>query len=139
MLPSQLLAPLVTYALLTAGLVGVVFAYRTTLVLLRRSAANSWPRSKPKAEPLLVQRAHDAHKNCVETFPLFLVASLVVASNGSVLTDWGWCISWLVGIRILQSAIHVAGTQPILVFIRGLLYVGQLLGLALISVAGVVA
>ena len=137
MLPSQLLTPLVIYALLTAGLVGVVFAYRTTLVLLRRSAANSWPRSQPGAEPLPVQRAHDAHKNCVETFPLYLVASLVVASNSSVLLDWGWCISWLVGMRILQSAIHVTGTQPTLVFIRGLLYAGQLLGLVLISVAGV--
>lgn len=138
MLPNQLLVPLVIYALLTAGLVGVVFAYRTTLVLLRRTSANSWPRSQPKTEPLLVQRAHDAHKNCVETFPLYLVASLVLASDSSILLDWGWCISWLVGMRVFQSAIHVAGTQPTMVFLRGLLYAGQLLGLALISLAGVI-
>lgn len=139
MLQSQLLNPLFIYALLTAGLVGVVFTYRTALVLMRRSAANSWPRSKPQAEPLLIQRAHDAHKNCVETFPLYLVASLLIASNSDVLLDWGGGISWLVGMRLLQSTIHVIGTQPTLVFTRGLLYAGQLLGLMLLSLAGVMA
>ncbi|MEN8720378.1 MAG: MAPEG family protein, partial [Oceanococcaceae bacterium] len=132
MLPTQLLTPLAIYALLTAALVGIVFMYRTSLVLLRRSPANVWPRSHPATEPTIVQRAHDAHKNCVETFPLLLVALLALANNSEALLSWGWCVSWLVGLRLIQSAIHVIGTQPALVFTRGLFFAGQMLGLTLL-------
>lgn len=137
MLSSQFFYPVAVYALLTAGLVGMVFGYRTSLVLLRRSVANVWPRSQPAAEPEIIQRAHDAHKNCVETFPLFLVAILLLSNNNDLLLEWGWCISWLVAMRVIQSTIHVAGTQPAMVFARGLFYAGQLLCLATIIVMAI--
>ena len=137
MLTSALLLPLAVYALLTGAWVAVVFGYRTGLVLLRQSAANVWPRSQPAAEPAVVQRAHDAHKNCVETFPLFLVALLVLANNTQALESWGWCVPGLVGLRLIQSAIHVSGTQAAMVFARGLFYAGQLLGLSFVIVMGV--
>ena len=139
MLPDPLLTSLALYALLTATLVGMVFGYRTGLVLLRKSAPNMWPRSQPAAEPAMVQRAHDAHKNCVESFPVFLGALLVLAGNTEALASWGWCVPWLVGLRFIQSAIHVLGTQPLLVFSRGLFYGGQLLGLIFVIVMGLLA
>lgn len=136
MLPSQFLTPLAIYVLLTAALVGIVFGYRTVLVLLRRSAPNVWPRSQPSDEPPIIQRVHDAHKNCVETFPLYLVALLVMANNNELLMNWGWLLPWLVGMRVIQSSIHVTGTQPAMVFTRGLFYAAQLLGLtSIIAVA----
>lgn len=136
MFANQFLYPLAIYALLTASLVGIVFGYRTVLVLLRRSAANVWPRSQPAIEPAMIQRAHDAHKNGVETFPLYLMAILLLSNNHELLLQWGWIISWLVGARLIQSTIHVVGTQPSMVFARGLFFAVQLFGLATIIVLG---
>lgn len=139
MLPNTVLLILCLYALLTAGLVAVVFAYRSTLVMLQRSPANVWPRSQPSPEPALVQRAHDAHKNCVESFPLWLVALLVLGHDTASLEAWGWLLPWLFALRLAQSLTHLLGTPPALVFVRGLFFAGQLLGLGLIVARAVLA
>jgi len=132
MLPDTVLLILCLYALLTAALVAAVFAYRSTQVMLRRTPANVWPRSQPAAEPALVQRAHDAHKNCVESFPLWLIALLVLGHDTSSLEAWGWLLPWLFALRLAQSLTHLLGTPPALVFLRGLFFAGQLLGLGAI-------
>jgi len=127
------------YALLTAGLVAVVFGYRSAQVMLGRSPADVWPRSQPTAEPALVQRAHDAHKNCVESFPLWLVALLVMGHDTTSMEAWGWLLPWLFALRLAQSLTHLLGTPPALVFLRGLFFAGQLLGLGVIVALAVSA
>lgn len=139
MLPNIVLTILSFYALLTAGLVAVVFGYRSAQVMLGRSPANVWPRRQPAAEPALIQRSHDAHKNCVESFPLWLVALLVMGHDTASMEAWGWLLPWLFALRLAQSLTHLLGTPPALVFLRGLFFAGQLLGLGVIVALAVSA
>lgn len=139
MLTQPVLMILSLYALLTLALVAVVFGYRSLQVILGRSAANVWARSGPAPEPAFVQRAHDAHKNCVESFALWLVALLLISQSPASLENWAWLLPWLFGLRLAQSFTHLLGTTSLLVFVRGLFFAGQLIGLGLILLLGLLA
>lgn len=135
--PLELLAPIAAFSLLTLALVSVVFFYRTLLVVTMRSRADVWPRSGPSAdEPGLVQRAHDAHKNCVETLPLVMAAAWigwVASESGGAQPSLVSSVLWaIVGLRIAQSFTHVLGVSHWHVFIRGGFFFGQICGLLLL-------
>ena len=131
----QLLLPVALFALLTVALVTIVFTYRTLLVWSFRSRADVWARANPAAEPAFVQRAHDAHKNCVETLPVLIAAAWVLSMSPAAQSQFGWMLSAVVVLRALQSLTHLAGTSHWHVFVRGLFFSGQLITLAVLLVS----
>lgn len=132
----ELALPVIIFAIQTLLLVSVVLFYRTFKVFIGRTPANSWPRlPSAAAEPALVVRCHDAHKNCLEMLPVFLgVLWAMTLLDTQYAQDQMTLIFGFVGLRMAQSAIHVVGTAPILVMIRGVLFSGQLAILLWLSV-----
>lgn len=122
--------PVVIFVIQTLALVSVVFLYRTYKVFVTRTPANSWSRSQPGAlsEPALIIRCHDAHKNCVEMLPVFLgILWLISLSDSNHMKAAMPFIIGFITLRLVQSGIHVIGTTPLLVIMRGLFFSGQLM------------
>lgn len=122
---SASLAALLGFVALTLGLVIIYVGYRTMLVFARKTPANSWTRNAETwDDPAFIRRVQHAHLNCLENLPLFAALVLfAVATDQLAVTDG--LAFWYLGFRLAQSAIHLAGAGPWLVFARANMLIGQ--------------
>jgi uncharacterized MAPEG superfamily protein len=91
-------------------------AIRTCLVMTGRVSANGFTPDNAKQSPFM-QRLARAHANCIEGLPIFggLLAIAIMTSRTGV-TDT--LAPRLLGVRIVQSIIHLASTSSIAVSLR---------------------
>jgi uncharacterized MAPEG superfamily protein len=116
---------LLAFAAWTLLLVLLVFAYRGERVI-GGTAINAWPRgSRPATDAAFVARAGDAHANCIENLVVFAV--IVLSAQALNRPDAVAAFApWVFYARLGQSAAHLAGTTPPLVFIRASFWAVQL-------------
>lgn len=113
--------------LFTAWTVVLMFTYvnyRVLLVLANKKKANAWTRGQPTDDPPFVQRAQNAHYNCVENLPVY--AAIVLAANAlgkNAVVD-GVAMIFLAA-RLAQSLVHLASISHWMVFLRANLFVVQ--------------
>jgi len=119
-------------------LLTLVYAgFRVPLILTMRKRADSWTRGRTIDDPPFIVRAHHAHLNCVENFPVFAAVVIVAALMGkSPIVDR--FAATVLYARIGQSAVHLIGTSFALIMIRATLFVIQL-GLILYMIWGLLA
>ncbi|HVT36396.1 MAG TPA: MAPEG family protein [Nevskiaceae bacterium] len=117
---------LLLFAAWTLVLMFTYVNYRVMLTLTGKKPANSWTRGVPNDDPPFVVRAQHAHYNCVENLPVFAAIVLAAAVLGkSAVVDAVACA--YLGLRIAQSAVHLISTSATMVFIRAVLFTGQVL------------
>jgi uncharacterized MAPEG superfamily protein len=118
---------LLGYTAWTLALVFSYVLYRTGLVMLGKTPANSWTRgAQTWQDPPIVTRIQHAHLNCIENLPL--VAAVILAAQAlgqGAVTDGLAC--WLLGARIAQSVVHIIAVNHWMVFIRATLWTVQAL------------
>jgi uncharacterized MAPEG superfamily protein len=91
-------------------------AIRTRLVLTRAVAANAFDPDNSRLSPFM-RRLARAHANCVEGLPIFGGLMLIAAVTGkTAVTDPAAYL--FLGMRILQSLIHLASTSVVAVTLR---------------------
>lgn len=116
---------LLGYTAWTIALVLSYVLYRTGLVLVGKTPANSWTRgSATWQDPAIITRISHAHMNCIENLPL--VAAVILAAQAlgqGAVTDPLAC--WLLGARIAQSTVHMIAVNHWMVFIRASLWTVQ--------------
>jgi uncharacterized MAPEG superfamily protein len=116
---------LLGYTAWTIAVVLAVVFYRTGLVMVGKTAANSWTRGgQTWTDPAIITRMSHAHLNCVENLPL--VAAIILAAHvmgQSAVTDGLACV--LLGARIAQSAVHIIAVNHWMVFLRATLWTVQ--------------
>jgi uncharacterized MAPEG superfamily protein len=108
---------------LTLALIGIVVP-RTLEVLAGRRKANSYAPGDAE-ESAWRHRVARAHLNCVENLPVYasVVLVLSVAGVSDPLLD---TLAWVVlGARLVQSCIHLAGTTHAMVFVRACFFITQ--------------
>jgi len=88
--------------------------YRWSRILTRRVSVNEW-RADETQGSAFYQRAMRAHANCVENLPVF--AAVIISLNAFQASSTLTAISsvGIVGARLLQSLLHVALPQGVLV------------------------
>ena len=97
---------------------------RARLVATGRVASNRFTPDNANISPFM-QRLARSHLNCVESLPIFgglLVVALLTGRTGA--TDP--LAPWLLGARIVQSAIHLASTSNAAVNARFAAFVVQM-------------
>ena len=102
----------------------VMEVLRARLVVTGRVASNQFTPDNATISPFM-QRLARAHLNCVESLPIFgglLVVALLTGRTGA--TDP--LAPWLLGARIVQSAIHLASTSNAAVNARFAAFVVQM-------------
>lgn len=98
--------------------------YRVLLTLTGKKPANSWTRNQPNDDPAFVTRVQHAHYNAVENLPVFAAIVLAAAALGkSAVVDA--VAVWVLYLRLAQSGVHMIGTSAALVFVRAVLFTGQ--------------
>jgi uncharacterized MAPEG superfamily protein len=116
---------LLGYTAWTLALVSTYVFYRTGLVFMRKTPANSWTRGGATwQDPAIITRISHAHMNCVENLPL--VAAVILAAQAlgqGAVTDGLACV--LLGARIAQSVVHIIAVNHWMVFIRASLWTVQ--------------
>ncbi len=122
---SASICVLLGYAAWTIAIVLAVVFYRTGLVLVGKTPANSWTRGgQTWSDPAIITRMTHAHMNCVENLPL--VAAIILAAQvmgqGAV-TDG--LAGVLLGARVAQSAVHIIAVNHWMVFLRASLWTVQ--------------
>ena len=112
--PSAIaLTAFITWTLL---LLTLMEAIRSQLVLRGKVAANGFTPDNANLSPFM-QRLARAHANCIEGLPVFgaLLAIAIMTSRTAVTDPLAF---WLLGARILQSAIHLVSVSAIAVSLR---------------------
>jgi len=107
-------------------LLTIVYAgYRIPLVLTMTKRADAWTRGNTTDDPAFIVRAHHAHLNCVENFPVF--AAVVIAAalmrKSPIVDQYAAIVLYA---RIGQSVVHMIGTSFALVLIRATLFLVQI-------------
>ncbi len=107
---------LVGFVAWTLFLLVLMEAIRTFLVLTGRMPANGFSPDNAGLSPFM-QRLARAHANCIEGFAVFgaLLAVAIMTSRTAVTDPLAL---WLLGARIVQSAIHLASVSAIAVSLR---------------------
>lgn len=100
----------------TLCLLVLMEAIRSWLVLSGTVPANGFTPDNANLSPFM-QRLARAHANCLEGLPLFggLMLVAVVAGRATVTDPLAWV---LLGVRIVQSLIHLVSTSPAAVTAR---------------------
>jgi uncharacterized MAPEG superfamily protein len=116
---------LLLFAAWTLVLMLTYVNYRVMLIFTGRKPADSWTRGSPNEDPGFIVRAQHAHLNCVENLPVFgaIVLSAYALGRPGVADAFG---AWVLVMRLAQSAVHLIGVSPALVFIRGNLFTIQI-------------
>jgi uncharacterized MAPEG superfamily protein len=109
------------FALLSVAL-GV---YRVVLVLRGEKAANSFTPSGTELAPF-GQRLTRARDNCFETLPLFAALALGAQLSGQLAVTDSLAL-WVLGLRVVQSCVHIASTSVPAVQARAALFFAQML------------
>ena len=117
---------LLGFALWTALLVAMVFAYRGVRVL-GGTPINAWPRgNKSAADAPFIKRLEDAHANSLENLPLFAVIVLAASALGKIALIEPLC-AYVLYARIGQSLAHLSGTGVPNVLARASFWGAQLI------------
>ncbi len=119
------IAVLLTFLAWTLALAVIYVGYRIVLVLSFKAPANSWTRGQPAhQDPAWVIRFHHAHLNCLENLPLYagVVLAAFMLDQVAVVDGLAWIY---MGLRFVQSVIHMISTSALFVFLRANMLVGQ--------------
>jgi uncharacterized MAPEG superfamily protein len=103
-------------------LVGLA-VYRTSLVTAGKKASNAFSTGGEDLEGF-GRRLTRAHANCYENLPLAGAVMLYAIATGSTALTDPLAYPFL-GLRILQSGVHLVSTSRPAVLVRFLLFVGQ--------------
>ncbi|MDT0634469.1 MAPEG family protein [Spectribacter hydrogenoxidans] len=114
------------YLIWMVALTLVYAGYRIPLVLTGQKSADHWSRGRPSDDPPILQRAKDAHLNCVENFALFAGVVLVASAMGEMALA-NVLGAYVLYARIGQSVAHLIGTSFLLVLIRATFFIIQLM------------
>lgn len=109
-----------------------VGAYRVGTVLSGR-AANSFPADAPHEGPDWYHRMNRVHLNCVENLPVYACVIFVGVGVNIEAKLWVPVAVAVLVCRILQSLIHMLSTSPMAINARFSFFVGQLVGLMVLS------
>src|SRR6185295_9515874 len=90
-----------------------------------KKSADHWERGKTSDDPLVLQRAKNAHLNSIENFPIF-AAVVVIAGLTGKLAIPDAVAGYVLYARVLQSVMHMIGTSLPLVALRGFFYAVQI-------------
>ena len=114
------------YAAWTLALALLYALPRVPQVLLRLKPADAWSRDKPPADPTLLVRAHHAHLNSLENFPIFagVVAMALLMDRAAAVDSLA---AYVLYARVAQSLVHLSGTSFIQVLLRATLFLTQVL------------
>lgn len=107
-------------------------AYRVGSVLTGR-AANSFPADAPHEGPDWYHRMNRVHLNCVENLPVYACVVFVGVGLDIEATLWVPVTVAVLVCRVLQSLIHMISTSPMAINARFSFFVGQLVGLMVLS------
>jgi uncharacterized MAPEG superfamily protein len=115
---------LLLFAAWTLALMLTYVFYRTGLVATGQKPADSWTRGRETDDPGFIVRAQHAHMNCVENLPVFaaIVLSAYALGKPGAVDHLG---GYVLDARLAQSAVHLIGVNPTLVFVRGSLFTIQ--------------
>ncbi len=116
---------LLGYTAWTIALVSTYVFYRTGLVLMNKTSANSWTRGNQTwQDPAIITRISHAHMNCIENLPLVaaIILGAQVLGQGEVTDGLAF---WLLGARVAQSAVHIIAVNHWMVFLRATLWTVQ--------------
>lgn len=108
----------------TLGLLILMEAIRTYLVVTGRIAANGFTPANSNLSPFM-QRLARAHANCIEGLPVFgglLVCAMLL--KATAVTD-GLAL-WLLAARVTQSTIHLISTSAMAVSARFTAFAAQI-------------
>ena len=97
--------------------------FRTYIVLKTGRAANTFLPDGSDVSPFM-NRLSRAHANCYESFP-FIGGILLYAIASGTTEMTNSLALWLVGARLVQSAIHLISSAPTLAQIRFLFFITQ--------------
>ena len=101
-----------------------IISIRSYLVLFGKKPANGFSTMGDDVSPFM-QRLCRVHANCYEHFPIFGGLMLMaLALNLSQLTNPLAYI--LIGLRVVQSAVHLISTSILFVYLRLLLFLAQI-------------
>ena len=114
---------LVAYAAWSLLLLALMAVVRTSLVLSRRRAANSFAVDGSDVSPFAA-RLSRAHANCYESLPAFgaLVLAALVTGNQAVTDPLA---PWALVARVGQSTTHLISTSNLAVQIRFAFFLAQ--------------
>ncbi len=112
------------YAAWTLALALLYALPRVPQVLTGAKSADAWARGNAPVDPPILVRAHHAHLNALENFPVFagVVAMALLMSRAPVVDALAAYVFYA---RVAQSLIHLVGTSFILVLIRATLFLTQ--------------
>lgn len=113
------------FAVWTIALALMYAGPRIPQALLGKRPADAWTRGNPPIDPPILIRAHHAHLNCLETFPLFAAVVVIGGLMGEAAALAGMAALVLYA-RIGQSVVHLIGTAFVLVLIRATLFIAQI-------------
>lgn len=109
---------LVLYAMVPLVLAVAYVSHRVYEAGRRRAPLNSWGRVAPREVPPIFTRMQHAQLNALENLPVFAV--LVMAAHFEGRAALGDVVApYILFSRLAQTSLHLVGTTPKLVFIRG--------------------
>lgn len=115
---------LVLYATLAPVLTLGYVLYRVVTAGTKCVPLNSWGRAAPREQPQLFTRMQHAQLNVLENLPVFAVLVLVAHHEGrAAMVDV--VAPYILFARLAQTTIHLVGTTPRLVFVRGAFWLAQ--------------
>lgn len=112
-----------------AVMIVLVLSYalpRVPQVLTGKRQPAAWGRDQPSIDPPVLVRAHHAHANAVENFPLFLGVVVIGALMDKSATVIDPLACFVVYLRIAQAVTHLIGTSFWLVMTRATFFLAQL-------------
>ena len=109
---------LILYAALPLLLTIGYVIHRVYEAGLRGVPMNAWGRIAPREVPPIFTRMQHAQLNVLENLPVFAVLVMAAHFEGrALLVDA--VAPYIFGSRLAQTALHLVGTTPMLVFARG--------------------
>ena len=122
---SPAVIALLGFVALSISLVACFLTWRTVQVLKGRPANTFNSRGGVENAPDFVERAKNAHLNCIENLPLFaaVVGAAYMANQLSAIEALAYPY---LALRVAQSVIHLIGTSHWLVMARVACFVPQL-------------
>lgn len=118
------LEALMYYVLWMIALLLINIGHRIPLVLMGKTAADTWTRGNKVDDAGIIVRAGHAHLNCLENLPLFaaVVLTAVALGKAEIVNDLA---AYVIYARVAQSVVHLIGTSFLLVLARATFFVIQ--------------
>ncbi|MES0873956.1 MAPEG family protein [Sinimarinibacterium thermocellulolyticum] len=106
---------------------------RIPQALLGAKPIDSWERNKAPVDPPFLQRAKNAHLNCIENLPLFVGVVAVAALMDQIAIADG-VAAYVLYARVAQSVMHISGTSFIQILLRATFFLIQIALIGYIAV-----